>query len=136
DLGPAEWGRIVCTAYARYDANVVVYETNFGGAMCKLVIESAAKELGVKINCKPVTASRGKVIRAEPISALYEHKDGLVRHVGMFPKLEDELAGFTMNGFVGTRSPNRADAAIWALTEIFSGIVNPRKPPQQKRDDL
>jgi phage terminase large subunit-like protein len=72
-----------------------------------------------------VTATRGKHIRAEPISALYEQ--GKVCHGGYFPELEDELCSFTTTGYLGGGSPNRADAWVWVLAELFSAIVSPRK---------
>jgi phage terminase large subunit-like protein len=85
---------------------------------------------------KIVTASRGKVVRAEPISALYEQ--GKVRHVGYLRKLEDELAGFSTVGYMGEKSPNRADAVIWGLSELFPGIVSPTKntPLKQSRKHI
>ena len=66
--------------------------------------------------------------RAEPISALYEQ--GKVRHVGDFNELEDELAAFSTVGYLGEQSPNRADALIWALTELFPGMVKEQKKKQ------
>jgi phage terminase large subunit-like protein len=73
---------------------------------------------------KKVHASRGKAIRAEPISALYDQ--GKVRHVGYYREMEDELIGFSTMGYLGEKSPNRADALIWSLTELFPGVVQPR----------
>jgi phage terminase large subunit-like protein len=73
---------------------------------------------------REVRASRGKAVRAEPFSALYEA--GKVRHVGYFRGLEDELSGFTTTGYVGPKSPNRADALVWALTAIFPAITAPK----------
>jgi phage terminase large subunit-like protein len=64
-------------------------------------------------------------VRAEPFSALYEQ--GKVRHVGQFLELEGELTSFNTNGYLGGGSPNRADALIWALAELFPAIVSPRK---------
>jgi phage terminase large subunit-like protein len=96
----------------------VVAEGNFGGAMVQHTIQVARPRTPFKM----VTASRGKVQRAEPFSALYEA--GKVRHVGMFPKLEDELAGFSTAGFTGGKSPNRADALIWALAELFPAMTS------------
>jgi phage terminase large subunit-like protein len=119
--GPATWGNVATTAYERHAADVVVGETNFGGAMVKYVIQTQRPKTPFKM----VTASRGKVQRAEPIAALYE--TGKIRHVGEFRDLEDELAGFSTSGFLGDKSPNRADAAIWAFTELFPGIVSERK---------
>jgi phage terminase large subunit-like protein len=99
----------------------VVAETNFGGAMVRQVIETARP----RTPFRAVTASRGKAVRAEPCSALYEQ--GKVRHVGMFPELEDELSGFSTAGFTGSRSPNRADALIWGLTALFPAVTAPAK---------
>jgi phage terminase large subunit-like protein len=73
---------------------------------------------------KSVTAARGKAVRAEPFSALYEQ--GKVRHAGDFPDLEDELTAFSTAGYTGENSPNRADAWIWVLAELFGGIVTPK----------
>lgn len=118
--GPATWGNVATTAYDRHQADVIVAETNYGGAMVKQVIQTARP----RTPYKEVKASRGKAVRAEPISSLCEA--GKVRLVGNFPELEDELAGFTTNGYVGEGSPNRADAFVWAFAELFPGLVRPR----------
>jgi predicted phage terminase large subunit-like protein len=121
--GPATWGRIVTDAFERYEANAVVGETNFGGAMVEHVVQTARARtpyIGVR-------ASRGKSVRAEPVAALYEQ--GRIRHVGYYPELEEELIAFTTNGYLGENSPNRADAVIWGFTELFGGIVNKKKKP-------
>lgn len=124
--GPATWGRIACEAYDRHQADVIVGEANYGGAMVEATIQAARREIGGRRAAyKAVSATRGKVIRAEPIAALYE--TGKVRHVGYFPDLEDELLAFSTVGYVGDRSPNRADAAIWAVTELFPGVISNRK---------
>ena len=115
--GPATWGRVATTAYDRHEANVVVGEVNYGGAMVQHVIQTAR----ARTPYKAVTATRGKHVRAEPISALYEV--GKVRHVGYFPELEEELTAFSTHGYTGSGSPNRADALVWALYELFAGIV-------------
>jgi phage terminase large subunit-like protein len=119
--GPATWGKVATDAYDRHAADVVVGEINYGGAMVKHVIQTARP----RTPYKQVTATRGKAVRAEPISALYEQ--GKVRHVGVFRDLEDELAAFSTFGYTGESSPNRADALIWALTELFPGIVKEKK---------
>lgn len=119
--GPATWGRIVTNAFDRHQADAVVGETNYGGDMVRHVIHTAR----AKTPFRKVTATRGKHVRAEPFSALYEQ--GKVRHAGRFAELEEELTGFTTFGYVGSRSPNRADAAIWALAELFPSMVAPRK---------
>jgi phage terminase large subunit-like protein len=122
--GPGTWGKVVASAYDRHAADLVVAEKNFGGAMVKHVIDTARP----RTNYKLVTASRGKVVRAEPFSALYEQ--GKVRHAGNFNALEDELTAFSTVGYTGERSPNRADAWIWVLTELFPGMVRQeRKKP-------
>lgn len=121
--GPATWGKVATTAFDRHKADVVVAETNYGGAMVKQTIQVARP----RTNFQAVTASRGKVVRAEPFSAMYEA--GKVRHVGRLVDLEDELAGFSTNGYTGTGSPNRADALIWALAALFPAITKPAEQP-------
>jgi hypothetical protein len=119
--GPSTWGNVATTAFDRHKADCVVGEINYGGAMVQQTIQVSRP----RTPFKKVTASRGKVVRAEPISALYEQ--GKVRHVGLFADLEEELGGFNTSGYVGGSSPNRADALIWALTELFPGIVKETK---------
>jgi phage terminase large subunit-like protein len=89
--------------------------------MVEQLIRAAAAEAKVHIRYREVKASRGKVIRAEPISALYEQ--GRVHHLGTFPALEDQLTSFTTSGYMGDGSPDRADALVWALTEIFPRVA-------------
>lgn len=121
--GPGTWGKVATLAYERHEANLVVGEGNFGGAMVEHVIQTARPRTPYKM----VTATRGKAVRAEPFSALYEQ--GRVRHVGNFDKLEDELCQFSTLGYLGEGSPNRADAWIWVLAELFAGIVAPKRIP-------
>lgn len=121
--GPATWGTVATSAYERHAADVVVGEINYGGAMVQHVIQTARRNTPYKA----VSATRGKAVRAEPISALYGQ--GKVRHVGVMRDLEEELSGFSTVGYVGARSPNRADALIWGLTEIFPGVVAGKKEP-------
>ena len=132
--GPATWGRVVASAYERHEADRVVAETNYGGAMVQHVVRS----VNPRIPYKSVTASRGKVVRAEPISSL--HEQGKIKLVGHFPELEDELQGFTTHGYIGDRSPNRADAFVWLMSEFFPGIVverNKREPlPIPRSEDV
>lgn len=123
--GPSTWGKVVVDAYIRHEADVVVGEGNYGGGMVSYVVKSAAMNRNTRVNYKMVTATRGKVVRAEPVSALYH--DGKVRHVGYLEELEEELSGFTTNGYTGDRSPNRADAMVWAVTELFPALLNPVK---------
>lgn len=117
--GPARWGAIATGAYDRHTADMVVGEANFGGAMVEHVIQTARPLTPFKA----VTASRGKVVRAEPIAALFE--TGKAKLVGEFKELESELCAFSTTGYTGESSPNRADAMIWAMSELFPGTVNP-----------
>jgi phage terminase large subunit-like protein len=64
-----------------------------------------------------INASRGKHVRAEPVSALYENRR--IRHAGRFPDLEDQLTNFASSGYAGERSPDRADALVWAITDLM-----------------
>ncbi len=116
---PEGWARAAAEAASRYGADRVVAEANNGGDMVASVLRAADTGLPVRL----VHATRGKVARAEPISALYEA--GRVFHVGAFPAMEDELAGLQAGGgYVGPgRSPDRADALVWALTELMLGIA-------------
>lgn len=119
--GPGTWGRVAVSAFDRHSADCVVGEVNYGGAMVQQTIQVARP----RTPFRKVSASRGKHVRAEPFSALYEQ--GKVRHVGMFTALEDELSAFSTFGYTGPRSPNRADALIWALAELFPAITAPAK---------
>jgi phage terminase large subunit-like protein len=123
--GPATWGRVAADAYDKWEADAIIGEKNFGGAMVKFVIQTA------KPNVKyiDVTASRGKHVRAEPISSLYENDR--VRHVGFFPELEEELCAMSSSGYLGPASPNRADALVWSLTELFPELAGTKKKIQR-----
>jgi len=80
-------------------------------------VESVLAAANVRARVKMVTASRGKIVRAEPIAAFYEQNR--IKHAGAFSALEDQLVAFTTEGYVGGGSPDRADAMIWALTELM-----------------
>jgi len=127
--GPATWGRVATDAYDRHSADAVVGETNYGGAMVGHVIRTCRP----RTNFIKVTATRGKVVRAEPFSALYEQ--GKVRHVGYLADLEEELAAFSTTGYTGAHSPNRADSAIWALAALFPAIVSTRKQKGERKEE-
>lgn len=119
-LSPDGWGRRAVAAYEEFKADRIVAERNFGGAMVEHVIRTIDR----KAPYKEVTASRGKVARAEPVAALYEQ--GRVSHVGSFPEIEDQLCMIDASGYVGEGSPDRADALVWALTELMiEGQVGP-----------
>jgi phage terminase large subunit-like protein len=114
-LAPEGWAAAVVAAARRHKADRVIAEANNGGAMVESVLRAGEAGLPVRL----VHASRGKAARAEPVSVLYER--GQVRHVGAIPALEDEMAGFTLDGrYEGPgRSPDRADALVWALTALL-----------------
>lgn len=112
-LSPDGWGRRAVNAYNEFSGDRIVAERNFGGAMVEHVIRTIDKS----VPYKEVTASRGKVARAEPVAALYEQ--GRVSHVGSMPELEDQMVQIAPEGFVGEGSPDRADALVWALTELM-----------------
>lgn len=112
-LSPDGWGRRAVAAYREFEADRIIAERNFGGAMVEHVIRTIDRQVAYK----EVTASRGKVARAEPVAALYEQ--GRVSHVGSFPELEDQMCQIDASGFIGEGSPDRADALVWALTELM-----------------
>jgi phage terminase large subunit-like protein len=116
-LSPEGWARAVAEAYRLHGADRVIVEANNGGAMIESVLRAASAGLPVKA----VHASRGKAARAEPVAALFEK--GRARFAGRFRELEDELAGLTIGGgYEGPgRSPDRADAMVWAMTELMLG---------------
>ena len=112
-LSPDGWGKRAVQAYREFRADRIVAERNFGGAMVEHVIRTVDR----RVSYKEVTASRGKVARSEPVAALYEQ--GRVSHVGGLPELEDQLCLIGPDGFAGEGSPDRADAMVWALTELM-----------------
>ncbi len=116
-LSPDNWARAVVAAYDDFNADLVIAEVNNGGAM----VTAMLRGVDAHINVKPVHASAGKVARAEPVHALYAH--GLVCHAGGFPALEDQLCALGAGGawFGDSRSPDRADALVWALSELMLG---------------
>lgn len=109
---PEGWARAVANAFKQWGADLVVAETNNGGAMVDSVLKTVAPGLAVK----RVHASRGKAARAEPVAAAFEA--GRCRFAGQFAELEDQLSRFTPGGYSGSGSPDRADAMVWALTEL------------------
>ncbi len=131
-LSPEGWARRALTAFHQFEADRIVAERNFGGAMVQAVIRAADG----KVPYKEVTASRGKTARAEPISALWEQ--GRMSIVGSLPEMEDEMCMMTSSGFIGERSPNRVDALVWAATEVMLGHQAPERivsavPPPRTR---
>jgi phage terminase large subunit-like protein len=119
---PEEWARTAVRAYREFDADRIVAEKNNGGEMVEAVIKSIDRSVPVTL----VHASRGKVVRAEPISSLYEQ--GRVHHVGRFDKLEDQMCLFSHDMPRDETSPDRVDALVWGLTSIFDKLVSRRRP--------
>lgn len=115
--GDGNWGQVAVKAYDDWSASLIVGEVNFGGAMVRAVVR--AVRAGVPF--KEVRASKGKHIRAEPISYLFG--DGRCALAGRFPLLENQLAGMTTSGYKGSKSPDRADACIWGFHELFPMIT-------------
>lgn len=107
---PTEWASKAVVLFHKYKADRVIAETNQGGAM----VESTLRVIDPNMPYKGVHASRGKIVRAEPVSALYEQ--GRAHHVGAFPELEDQLCSFTPGS---TKSPDQLDAAVYAMTELM-----------------
>ena len=116
---PEGWGRKTIELFDRWRADRIVAERNFGGGMVAANIRAVRSTAPVEV----VTASRGKVQRFEPVAALYEQ--GRVIHVGSLPALEDQMVAFTRTGYQGAGSPDRADAAIWALSDLLLGEETP-----------
>ncbi len=112
---PEIWAMAVAKAADRWNADCVIAESNNGGDMVTATLLAA--DIGLPV--RSVTATRGKSARAEPVSMFYQKQK--VRHAGAFPSLEDELCAMTLDGrYEGPgRSPDRADALVWALTELM-----------------
>ena len=109
---PDKWARQAVNLYHEHKADKIVAETNNGGDMVIMLL----KQVDAGIATKKVTATRGKQLRAEPISSLYEQ--GKVHHIGYFPELESQMCEWTP---LSNESPDRLDALVWALTELNSG---------------
>lgn len=114
---PLEWSKAAVRLYDNYKADRIVAERNYGGEMVRHTVQTLRPGIPVSL----VTATRGKVVRAEPIAALYEQ--GKVTHVKPFPELEEQMTQITGDGYVGQGSPDRVDALVWALTELTQGTV-------------
>lgn len=120
---PEEWARTAVNLYREFSADLIVAEKNQGGEMVSSVIRSVDRAVPIKL----VHASRGKHIRAEPISALYEQNR--VHHVGRFDELEDQMCTFSVDNLRTSAygSPDRVDALVWGLTELFERITARRR---------
>ena len=114
---PVDWANLAVAAFRQWGADRIVAETNNGGEM----VEAVIRTIDASVPYRAVTASRGKRTRAEPIAALYEQ--GRVHHVGTFEALEDQQCGWDPE--TDSKSPDRMDALVWALTELMVGKQNP-----------
>lgn len=128
---PHQWATRAVAQFDKWDADAVVIEVNQGGDMCKAVLQTIRKNLPII----EVRATRGKHVRAEPIASLYTL--GRVSHVGTFPEMEDQYCKFTAHGWEGDsdKSPDRAEAGIWLLTELFEELIRDQGRDKTKDDD-
>jgi phage terminase large subunit-like protein len=129
---PEEWARKAVSLYRELQADRIVAEKNQGGDMVASVIRSIDRSVPITL----VHASRGKIIRAEPVSALYEQ--GRIHHVGRHDKLEDQMCTFSVDNVrdSNTGSPDRVDALVWGFTELFEKITARRRAPNMGRDAI
>lgn len=120
---PEDWSKRAVNLFRKWEADKIVAEKNQGGQMVESTIKTADRSVPVKL----VHASRGKVVRAEPISALYEQ--GRIHHIGRFDQLEDQMCMFSIDNIrnISNGSPDRVDALVWGLTEIFDKITGRRR---------
>jgi len=116
---PEDWAKAAVRMYRKWEADKIIAEKNQGGEMVASVLKAQDRTLPVKL----VHATRGKIVRAEPISALYEQ--GRIHHVGRFDILEDQMCTFSVDQVrnSSTGSPDRVDALVWGLTELFEKIA-------------
>ena len=120
---PEDWSKVAVGAYDGWQADRIIAEKNQGGAM----VESTIRTVRADVPFRAVTATRSKQTRAEPAAALYER--GKVLHVGEFVQLEDQMCAFKpdIDRKRAGYSPDRVDALVWALTDLFPGIVRRKK---------
>jgi phage terminase large subunit-like protein len=109
---PHDWARTAIAAASAWGAGYIVAEVNQGGEMVRATLDTVRLPRGVRY--RPVNAAKGKRLRAEPISTLYER--GLIHHVGIHATLEDQMTTWTP---ADKMSPDRLDALVWALTHLF-----------------
>lgn len=114
---PNQWARRAIGLFHELEADAIIVEVNQGGDLVKNTLKSVQPNIPII----EVRATRGKHIRAEPIASLYEQ--GRISHVGSFPDLEAQLCQMTTAGYEGDGSPDRVDALVWALTNLFPQVV-------------
>jgi phage terminase large subunit-like protein len=127
---PDEWAKAAVALYREFDADRIIAEKNQGGEMVEAVIRAVDRHVPVRL----VHASRGKVVRAEPVSALYEQRR--IHHVGRFDELEDQMCTFSIDyDRSNNGSPDRLDALVWGLTALFEKLTGRRKQVEKQDDD-
>ncbi len=117
-LGPAAWASHVVETYDRYQADELIAEVNQGGEMVREIV----LRQGPHVQFRPVRAQLGKLLRAEPVVALYER--GLVFHSGSFTELEEEMCAYNGHG----ASPDRLDALVWGVSALLLNRTAPTVP--------
>ena len=122
---PDQWASRAVEAFDTWHADRIVGEVNNGGDL----VEAVIRHKRPLVSYEAVRASRGKVLRAEPIAALYEQ--GRVHHVGCFPTLEDQMCDYDPNS--STKSPDRMDALVWALTQLSDDAYSPEPATAGRR---
>jgi phage terminase large subunit-like protein len=125
---PEEWAKAAVALYREFEADRIVAEKNQGGEMVEAVIRAVDRNVPITL----VHATRGKVVRAEPISALYEQ--GRVHHVGRFDELEDQMCLFSQDYDRANGSPDRVDALVWGLSSLFERMTGRRRKTQDEED--
>lgn len=125
-FSPRRWARRVITAYDKYEADRVLGEVNNGGDLVEVNLRTI--DTARRVAYYKVRASRGKHVRAAPVSSLYEQ--GRVHIVGSMPQMEDQLVAFTDDGYIGGGSPGRADAMIWG---VYYYMLRKRKKQSEGR---
>jgi len=113
---PQEWAMKAIQSFEAHKADRIIAETNNGGDLVLHLFQQVKSTIPVR----KVTATRGKQVRAEPIAALYEQ--GRVHHVGYFAELEDQMCEYEPG--VTSKSPDRMDALVWALTDLSEGSAS------------
>ena len=119
---PDEWAKAAVALYREFEADRIIAEKNQGGEMVEAVIRAADRNVPVSL----VHATRGKLIRAEPVSALYEQNR--IHHVGRFDELEDQMCSFSTDyDRANNGSPDRLDALVWGLSFLFDKMTGRRR---------
>ena len=115
--GPIDWAKAAVAQFDKWSADAIVVEVNQGGDMVAQTLRSVRANVPIR----EVRASRGKHVRSEPISSLYQQ--GRVHHIGSFVELETQMTEMTNAGYQGEGSPDRCDALVWAMTDLFPSMI-------------